>query len=217
MIEFALSKLNLLIFVTAIAAIVVFFIGSVNSNMKIKQSYELLYKVGKELKIGIDSSSYCTVKFIDIPRKIYVNSGGSDAFSINYKLNVAMVKSPDGDTGKIVLSVIDRKSKKPQIYAAYDIDYNGDVMFYDSNYSNGHYNFTETKTANFDPQKSNSIDNTILFVKKIESGKPKIYLIPCLLKNGIYQCKDFIEKDQNLSSISCLQETGILRMNQGVG
>ena len=215
MIEFALSKLNLLIFVTAIAAIVVFFIGSVNSNMKIKQSYELVYKVGKELKIGIDSSSYCTVKFIDIPRKIYVNSGGSDAFSINYKLNVAMVKSHDEGTGKIVLSVIDRKPKKPQIYAAYDIDYNGEVEFYDSNFSNGSYQFNETKTANFDPQKSNSIDNTILFVKKIESGKPKIYLIPCLLKNGIYQCRDFIKGTSDLSSISCLQETAIPELYRG--
>lgn len=212
MIEFALSKLNLLIFVTAVAAIVVFFMGAVNSNMKIRQSYELVYKIGKELKVGIESNSYCTVKFIDIPKKIYTNSGGSDAFSINYKLNVSAHNFTNTDIGseqkKIVLAIIDRKSYKPKIYAAYDIDYNGNVYFYESDCTNNtgcEIKLNDTNfSVNYDPLKASSIDTTILFIKKIENGIPNIYLIPCLKKNGIYQCKNFLVEEDLKQKILCL-------------
>ena len=209
MIEFALSKLNLLIFVTAVAAIVVFFMGAVNSNMKIRQSYELVYRIGKEIKVGIESNSYCTVKFIEIPKRIYTNSGGSDAFSINYKLNVSAHpytnQETEGTQKKIVLAIVDRKVNKPKIYAAYDIDYNGNVEFYSSDCTSSGCNFTPSDTnANYDPQKAYTIDNTILFVKKMEDGVPRIYLIPCLKKNGIYQCKNFLTNSGLKESILCL-------------
>ena len=209
MIEFALSKLNLLIFVTAVAAIVIFFMGAVNSNMKIRQSYELVYKIGKELKVGIESNSYCTVKFIELPKKIYTNSGGSDAFSINYKLNISaheFTNQQESTTKKIVLAIVDRKANKPKIYAAYDIDYNGNVNFYESTYDNGTYTIDQnmTNSVNYDPLKAYSIDTTILFVKKVEGGVSRIYLIPCMKKNGIYQCKNYLTSSGLKDSILCL-------------
>jgi len=210
MIEFALSKLNLLIFVTAVAAIVVFFMGAVNSNMKIRQSYELVYRVGRELKIGIESNSYCTVKFIEIPKTIQTSSVGSDTFSIKYKLNVSVHNFTDQTIGstkrKIVLAIIDRKQNKPKIYAAYDIDYEGNVELYESEYVDGQYdiNLSDTNSVNFDPFKAYSIDRTILFIKKTENGIPKIYLIPCMKKNGIYQCSKFLNDNNFPEEIICL-------------
>ena len=211
MIEFALSKLNLLIFVTAVAAIVVFFMGAVNSNMKIRQSYELVYKVGKELSAGIESNSYCTVKFITLPQKIYTNSGNSDAFTIKYKLNISSNVSPTQDPDslekKLVLAIIDRKTNNPKIYAAYDIDYEGEVRFYDANYDGdtGNYDFSEPQEiVNYDPLKTKSIDTTLLFIKEIKNGKSIIYLIPCVRRNDLYQCKGFLETSGLKESVMCL-------------
>lgn len=200
MIEFSLSKLNMLIFVTAVAAIVIFFMAAVNSQMKTRQSFELVYKVGKELKTGIESNSYCTVKFITIPKTIQTNSNGSDAFSIKYKLNI----SAYAEKQKLVLAVIDRKQYKPKIYAAYDIDYEGTMKLYNSvcdanTQCNGSTNIAVVDgnpgIVDFDPLKVNSIDTQILFAKTINNGSPTIYLIPCLYKNGIYSCRAFLNAE----------------------
>jgi hypothetical protein len=206
MIEFSLSKLNLLIFVTAIAAIVIFFIATFNSSMKTRQSYELVYKVGKEIKTGIENESYCTVKFITIPKTIQTNSGNSDTFNMRYKLNVSAYSVGD-DSKRLVLTVMDRK-EKPKIYAAYDIDYNGSIALYASESCTDILNCNITKSQNFsvdfDPSKRDSIDTQILFAKIISNGNPIIFLIPCLEKKGIYTCRKFINTEDLKTLIPCL-------------
>jgi len=193
MIEFSLSKLNMLIFVTAVAAIVVFFMSAVNSNMKTRQSYELVYKVGRELKTGIENNSYCTVKFINIPRNIQTNSGGGNVFNMKYKLNISSYDLDD-DSKTLVLTILDRK-ENPRIYAAYSVDYNGKVVLFESESCDNYPACDMTvvnKSVNFDPSKVDSIDSQILFAKTIDNGKPTIYLIPCVKKSGIYSCRHFL-------------------------
>jgi len=112
MIDFTLSKLNLLVFVLAVTAIVLFFMNTVNSNLKTRQSYELVYKVGQELKTGIDNPSYCNVKYIDIPKRLKLNSGITSTYNINYILNIAVYDFPNNeDKKKLVLSVLDGQKK----------------------------------------------------------------------------------------------------------
>ena len=204
MIEFSLSKLNMLIFVTAVAAIVIFFMAAVNSNMKTRQSFELVYKVGKELKTGIESNSYCTIKFIDIPKTIQTNSNGSDAFSIKYKLNISSYDPENSDSNKLVLAVIDRKQFKPKIYAAYYVDYKGAVNLYESNCSEIDCSIEKVtdETVDYDPSKAYSIDTHLLFAKTIDNGNPTIYLVPCVMKNKIYSCREFL----NLEASGPLKE-----------
>lgn len=233
MIEFSLSKLNLLIFVTAVAAIVIFFITSFNSSLKTRQSYEIVYRIGKEIKTGIENESYCTVKFINIPKTVQTNSGTSDAFNMRYKLNVSAYNLGN-DAKKLVLSIMDRK-EKPKIYAAYDIDYNGSIALYESKsctsdfpnctISQSQSSVSNSVSVDFDPSKRDSIDTQILFAKIISNGKPFIFLIPCLEKNGIYTCRHFlITEDPPLKTmIPCLNiitdlvnETGSTSSNQNI-
>ncbi len=205
MIEFSLSKLNMLIFVTAVAAIVIFFMAAVNSNMKTRQSYELVYKVGKELKTGIESNSYCTVKFIYIPKTIQTNSGSSDVFNIKYKLNISVYNR---EPKTLVFAILDRKTHKQRIYAAESIDYNGEIKLYKSNCTNTDCNIVlveDRNSVDYDPLKASSIDTTILFAKTIDDGKPKVYLMPCLYKNGIYSCNDFLNSNNLFKIIPCLK------------
>jgi hypothetical protein len=207
MIEFSLSKLNLLIFVTAIAAIVIFFIATVNSNMKTRQSYELVYKVGKEIKTGIENESYCTVKFITIPKTIQTNSGSSDTFNMRYKLNISAYSQGSEDSKKVVLAVMDRKEKS-KIYAAYDIDYNGSIALYESesctSFPNCEINLSENYSVNYDPSKVDSIDTQLLFAKIISNGKPTVFLIPCLKKSGIYTCRNFLNNYNSGTALKTL-------------
>ncbi|MDD3244796.1 MAG: hypothetical protein PHU47_01470 [Candidatus ainarchaeum sp.] len=217
MIEFSLSKMNLLIFVTAIASIVIFFMATVNSNMKTRQSFELVYKLGTEIKTGIESNSYCTVKQLNLPDKIYTNSGGSDMFSIKYKIDLSYYEITS-DTNRIVLAIMDRRKNNNTIYAAYDIDFNGPVNFYSSDCQSNQSicKVTDETFVHYDPLKSNSIDNKIFFVKKIKDGKPNIYFFPCAYKNGIYTCnqgnevRDMLLNDEG---IDCLNTVTNLTIN----
>lgn len=212
MFEFTLSKLNLLIFVTAIAAIMLFFLNTVNANLKTRQSFELTYKIGKELKSGIDGKSYCSIKYIKIPKTIKTNQGSSNIFNINYKFNIAQYdyENPNINSSlnkKLIIAITDQKNKK--IYAAYDIDFEGNFTFYESEYDldTGKYNFLEKKddVGIYDPLKVKSIDTTLLFIKKINNGKLDYYIIPCEKKNSIYSCKDFVcnNDDGLFDDITC--------------
>jgi len=211
MFEFTLSKLNLLIFVTAIAAIMLFFLNTVNANLKTRQSFELTYKIGKELKSGIDGKSYCSIKYITIPRTIKTNQGSSNMFNINYKFNIAQYdyKNPNPNSSfnkKLVIAITDQKSKK--IYAAHDIDFEGDFIFYESEYDvdTGGYSFTKNEEYGiYDPLKIKSIDTSLLFIKKVNEGKSNYYIIPCEKRNSIYSCKDFVCNNSEgiFDDISC--------------
>lgn len=208
MIEFTLSKMNLLIFVTAIASIVIFFMATVNSNMRTRQSYELVYSLGSEIKTGVESNSYCTIKQLDLPDRIYTNNGHSDMFSIKYVLDISYYEISN-DTNKVVLSIMDRRNRNDIIYAAYDIDFNGPIYLYSSDCENPNEKICKSQEnfVNYDPLKSRSIDTMFFFVKKIKNGQPNIYFFPCAYRNNSYTCNEFDQvKDElyNGENLDCL-------------
>jgi len=208
MIEFSLSKMNLLIFVTAIASIVIFFMATVNSNMKTRQSYELVYSLGSQIKTGVESNSYCTVKQLDLPDKIYTNNGHSDMFSIKYVLDISYYEV-NSDTNKVVLSIMDRRTNNNTIYAAYDIDFNGPIYLFSSDCEGADEKICKSSKnfVNYDPLKSRSIDTMFFFVKKIKNGQPNIYFFPCAYRNNVYTCNEFYQVRDELydeEDLDCL-------------
>ncbi len=206
MMEFALSKFNLLIFVTAIAAIVLFFMNTVTSNLTTRQGFELAYKTGKELKSGIDSESYCTIKYIDIPTKLKTNESSSAVYSIPYILNLSTYEIPENENSglerKLVLAIMDKKKSK--IIAAYDVDYNGEIYFANAflpDNSNDPTYYIQIDnwemnqdTLDLNPNRVTSIDTTILFMKKVVNTKSYYFIMPCSKRNGLRTCKDFVQE-----------------------
>jgi len=218
MMEFTLSKFNMLIFVTAIVAIVLFFMTTVNDNLKNRQSFELVYRVDKEVKSGIDSRSYCSIKYIELPTRITTNESTSSTFNLNYVLNVSsysMSSIPDANyDNKLIFSIMDRKQSK--IYAASDVDFNGILHLYNWEYNNGEYNFDEIIdsegpiSTSYDPLRERSIDNSLVFIKKIKQGVPHYYLLPCATKYGIRQCQAFacsvLKESESVDCISIVPD-----------
>ncbi len=200
MIEFTLSKLNLLIFVTAIAAIVLFFMNTVSSNLMTRQGFELAYKTGKELKAAIDSESYCTLKYIDIPVKLKTNESLSSVYSVPYIMNISTHEFDPIEQyeNKLVITIMNQK--KTKILAAYDVDYNGEITFInafktDTNprYYEGVNNWeTNDENINLNPTREDSIDATILFIKKVQDNKNHFYMMPCSKKYGYRTCLYYV-------------------------
>jgi len=205
MIEFTLSKLNLLIFVTAIAAIVLFFMNTVSSNLMTRQGFELAYKTGKEIKAGIDSQSYCTIKYIDLPIKLKTNESLSSLYSVPYVMNISThdySAVQQKYENKLVITIMNLK--KTKILAAYDVDYNGEIIFInafkpDSNplltrYYEDPLNWKIDDTnIDFITTREDSIDSTILFIKKVKDNKNYFYMMPCAKKYGYRSCLYYIQ------------------------
>lgn len=217
--EFALSKFNLLIFVTAIAAIVLFFMNTVTSNLTTRQGFELAYKTGKELKSGIDSESYCTIKYIDIPIKLKTNESSSTMYSIPYILNLSTYKIPENENSglknKLVLAIMDKKKSK--IIASYDVDYNGTIYFanaflpedsHDPTYYQNTTNWVFSDiNLDLNPNRVTSIDTTILFIKRVINTENYYYIMPCSKRNGLRTCKDFVQ--ERLYNENTITEPGV--------
>ncbi len=191
MFEFTLSKVNMLIFVTAIAVVVIFFMNTLNDNLKTRQSYELAFKIGKEIKSVIDADSYCSIKFIDIPKSIRINQGTSSLYSINYVLGFQTYSLQDNDS--LIIYITDYR--KDKILGAFNLDYEGKINFYESVYTGPNYVFYESENENkvlFDPRKLNTNESRIMIIKNVKNQEVNYYLLPCEKRNNIDTCKNFV-------------------------
>ncbi len=204
MFEFTLSKVNMLIFVTAIAVVVIFFMNTLNDNLKTRQSYETAYKIGKEVKSLIDSESYCSVKFIDIPRTIKINEGSSLGYKLGFQ-NYALY-----DQNSLIVYITDIKEKK--ILGAYNLDYNGIIKYYTSEYDIAKYIFNPNNDDKifFDPRKVNGNESKIMLIKNVKDDIKTYHVIPCEKKQSIYSCKLYVcgdgSNNLDISDIKCLQD-----------
>ena len=190
MFEFTLSKVNMLIFVTAIAVVVIFFMNTLNDNLKTRQSYELAFKIGKEIKSVVDADSYCSIKFLDVPKTIRI-SEGSSLYTINYKLGLQTYQLQDQKS----LIVYILNNRETEILGAFNLDYQGDIIFYESNFDQGNYTFQTSADDDgiiYDPRKVNSNETKLMIIKHIINQEIKYYIIPCERRLGVYSCKNFV-------------------------
>jgi hypothetical protein len=204
MFEFTLSKVNMLIFVTAIAVVVIFFMNTLNDNLKTRQSYETAFKIGKEVKSLMDSDSYCSVKFIDIPRVISTKQGTLST-GITYKLGLQEYDLLNSKS--IIIYITD--SREREILGAYNLDYNGEINFYESEFNSPDYSFSELSDTNaiYEPRKVNSNETKLMFIKNIKDGITKYYVFPCEKRFSLYTCREYVCNDfTDRNDITCLED-----------
>jgi hypothetical protein len=206
MFEFTLSKINMLIFVTAIAVVVIFFMNTLNDNLKTRQSYETAYKIGKEVKSLIDSDSYCSIKFIDIPKTIRINEGSAMAYKLGFQ-NYTLY-----DQSSLIIYITDIKEKK--ILGAYNLDYNGTIVYHTSEYNSPNYIYSIDNDPDkifFNPRKVNGNESKIMLINNIKNNELTYHVIPCEKKLNVYSCKRFVCGDDpynylDIDDIKCLKD-----------
>ncbi len=193
MLDFILSKLNLLILVTAIFAIVAFFAASLTEIAKVKEAAQLASKITEESSSLLLFSNYCFTDSIQIPDKLAI--AGSSYY---YVLKVSTQELDDGSGGTInvlIYSIFPREEIKksfqssdyvPKAIAADSFRTKADIHIY----SLGRYNgtgyegtgggaiVTDETSVYVDPQAENP-KNSLEFVKEVVGGKKSFYVIAC--------------------------------------
>ena len=192
MLGFILSKLNLLILVMAIFAIVAFFAASLSDIAKVKEASELTSKLKEQSFSLVTSPNYCFTDSYQIPDELAI--AGSSYYYV-MKVSKNELDTEDGNTiNVLIFSIFPRDEIKkaggcapkvdgyaPKAIAADSFRTKADIhIFTQENYSGSDYGgkVVEQEYACIDPQALNP-KNSLEFVKEVVRGKTSFYVIGC--------------------------------------
>jgi len=186
MLGFILSKMNLLILVTALFSIIVFFMFSLNESFIIQKSNEVADNIASQVISLINSPSHCSKNIIVIPKELSFLTGRKTFYKLQIK-KIELSQTNDITTFALEFTLVDRK-KEDKVFASTRINVKAkEINLYDVDVSGNEVNTNESKDSIFiDPQKVTPIDAFVL-VKEIIEGNPYIFVIPCTSSGG--NCK----------------------------
>ncbi len=197
MLGFILSKLNLLILVVAIFAIVSFFAFNLIDIVKVYEGRLLLDQLSSKAFALASSPAYCFSDSYDLPRSIVV--GGDEVFYVvKISKQSVNITNPDGTQAPItvvIFSLIPRVQylqfirgdlpNEPPSVAASSFRTSASVNLYSPDYLGEEYGDTGASFLKgpddpifIDPNTRQPY-NTLEFRKEIRSGLEYVYFFPC--------------------------------------
>lgn len=209
MLDFILSKVNLLILVVAIFAIVSFFTFGLTDLAKINEARLLLDRVSQKSFALVSSPSYCFSDSFDLPQLIRV--AGEDFYYV-LKISVETIRKENNEKVSVVIFslhprleyvkyVNDERETEPASVAASSFRTTAHVALYSREYIGNEYRQLGSvggvdlvdSSTDFpeSPSPSNGIEgiivdpnttdqyNTVEFLKEIRDGESYVYIFPC--------------------------------------
>lgn len=184
MLGFILSKMNLLILVVAIFAIVSFFLFGLIDIMKINEAQLVLDRITRISYTLVNSPSYCDSATYTLPDAIKVS--GSDFYYV-LKVSKETVELDSGEElNLLIYSIFSRKELTKSI-AADSFRTDAEIIIYSREYEvsgsqapDDYFgdNPEEVEVAWIDPQTRSKVDSVVL-VKEKRSGQVYLYIILC--------------------------------------
>lgn len=192
MLGFILSKLNLLILVTSIFAIVSFFALGLGDITKVKEAGELATRVAEKTESITKSSTYCDSSIYPFPPDL--RTAGSRFYYV-MKISKAKIERDNGAINVLIFSVYPREEiRKEKIsnanyvakaIASDSFRTDAQIYLYGLDYQGTGYGGTITDSAPdgleeiyIDPQAENPM-NAIKMLKEISNGKRNLYVLGC--------------------------------------
>ncbi|MCR4335363.1 MAG: hypothetical protein NUV57_02390 [archaeon] len=189
MLGFILSKLNLLILVTAIFAIIGFFTIGLTDITKVNEARELAFKVKEKAFALASAPGFCISDSQVLPDELIVAGG-----NFYYVMAVSKKELPD-NVNLVIFSVYPRKDIEkyyaegiePNAIAADSFRTKAEVKIYSYDYDGVSFGSAGTgieertsldEKSYIDPQAIN-YKNTIEIIKEVENGQPKLYILIC--------------------------------------
>ena len=193
MLGFILSKLNLLILVTAIFAIVGFFSFGLTDIIKVNEAAELATRLNEKSFSLASSPSYCSSGSYLLPDSLMV--AGKEFYYV-VKVSKEKVESYSGEEVNILIfSVYPRleitryfgdSSYEPKAIAANSFRTKAEIFLYSQDYFGSGYENAVSLQVSPDGDNEIFLDpqavlpaNTIEMVKEVEAGLPLLHIIGC--------------------------------------
>ena len=225
MLGFILSKINLLILVFAIFAILSFFTVSLIGIVQVYEGRLVLEQLSSKAYSLVSSPSYCFSDSFDLPRSIAV---GSNEFFYVVKISKQKVQTTVNGIDQIetivIFSLIPRKeyvkyvkdkatnpnAKAPPSVAASAFRTSSKVRLFSRAYSGEVYNGkasepTEDKYEIIVDPSTKIPFETIEFRKEIISGQEYVYIFPC---SGFYGNCEQVKHEVECDAFASNADTG---------
>jgi len=193
MLGFILSKLNLLILVTSIFAIVSFFALGLGDITKVKEARELATKSVEKAASVANSPASCESSYFPFPAKL--KTSGSNFYYV-LKISKGEIQRGEDKINILIFTVYPREEIKkkflsssyvPKAIAADSFRTNSDIFLYGLDYRGSGYignisdSLSTTNPPNeiyIDPQAENPV-NAMILVKEVQNGKKNFHVIGC--------------------------------------
>ncbi len=189
MLGYILSKINLLILVTAIFAIVSFFAMGLTDITKVTESKELASRLTEKSFALTSSPSYCLSDSYLLPPELMV-AGNEFYYVIAISKRTIELEEAGEEINLLIFSVYPRDeiSKSydveadyvPKVIAADSFRTNAELHLYSKDYTGDNYTSSsaEKDIIYLDPQAITN-GNYLMFIKEIVNGEPFLYVIGC--------------------------------------
>lgn len=192
MLGFILSKLNLLIFVTAIFVIVTFFMMHLGPLVIQNQANNLISKMTEITSSRVNSETHCSANKIKVPAE-FSYFGGSAVIGKRFFYKVRISKI-EGESGKtiVIFKILERSSN--ELRAAGQIETSANVRIFKWEQTDFSSEDVKTSTdvtldsgpdyyAEIDPQKTYfSPPDALYIIKENYEGDVTLYLFTCPLE-----------------------------------
>ncbi len=180
MLGFILSKMNLLIMVTAIFAIVAYFMIFVNQGTVGRQANGILTNMVEETQGVISSSGQCHQSIVRIPR--YIQTVGSTSLGGRVRFTIRINKIVQGTgTEKIVsYSLWTGKGDNAEAIAAKPFSTSADEVYLLQWRTDSGFSIDPPSAEIFlDPNGAPVPMDSLMLIKEVYLGKTYLYIFPC--------------------------------------
>jgi hypothetical protein len=190
MMAFTLSKLNMLILVIALFAIITFFMNSLTDLVVSNNAEQLVAAYVQRSDTVILSESLCFKSAITVPPFLTYFGGATQAEKfLPYIIKISSVENSAGQgLNSLIMAIANRASKK-NFLAAKRTDTKADIMIYDWDISTD--TIRETGETIIDPQ-AFPPTNSFVLIKEIFRDKTFLHVIPC--SNQLGSCSNNTER-----------------------
>ncbi len=174
MLGFILSKLNLLILVVAMFAIIAYFTFSLADVVEIQESQRLLDRLSRTSSSMVNSPSYCDSLAFNFRESLEIL--GKPVF---YRVRVGYqdIAAGDEDVTFIIFSFYPARSDRAIAAESFKTD--AKVFLYDSDFQQANNVDDSSGWIEIEPS-SVPPTNSLIVVKQIVEGEQELHFIPCL-------------------------------------
>lgn len=194
MLGFILSKMNLLIMVTAIFAIVAYLALFIGRSLEVREAQAVLDKLVEETYGIVSSTGQCHQTIVAIPR--YIHSIGTGELNNQMKFLVHVNKIPAaGGKTTISYSIWPKKSDKALAAQPFGVESSVEVELWEWDNVHGGMPIDGPKDEIIINPNSEIATDSLLLVKEVYLGKTTLFIATCSSELGDWCKKVFLSQD----------------------
>lgn len=180
MLDFILSKINLLILVVALFAIISYFTFSLGNLFLSQETQRELSKYLGTVNISLNPTTYCDSKTVPLPTEF-----SSFGKRFRYKLQISYNTETSGEN-RVVFSIVDIQNPD-FLFSSGSMLTTADIKLFEQSPS-GFNQLGDGEKLELDPNEVPP-SNSLVIVKQTVNGKQILHLFPCSVGTSSLSCE----------------------------